>query len=290
MILVALLAIALIQDASTPLTGIVVTEDGTPVAGAELILTSAKPAESPVAARGKSGEDGKFRFDRPAAMKSISEVIAPTLWVSAPGRSVSIVKFPVNIPGADEPLKVIMRPASRTEIRVESPDEAPVAGVKLRIQRIKSEPMPLPIPVIDFTERTTGADGMAIIEGFGPDDIGAIDFVAEGFGIQPRWLDPSKPGLKRVRLIAVTSLKGRLVPEKGDETLAKGWRSGLDERPDGGAADLDDGRLRVGDNRRRRAVHYPRARPRRAPADDLSSREIGVAPGASQGAGGSRRG
>ncbi len=64
MILMSLVAVALAQEPATPLAGAVVDGDGTPVAGAELVLTSPTPGQSPVAARGESGEDGRFRLDR----------------------------------------------------------------------------------------------------------------------------------------------------------------------------------------------------------------------------------
>ena len=78
--------------------------------------------------------------------------------------------------------------------------------------------------MVDFSERTTGADGLAVIEAFGPADAGQVVVSADGYGIQPRWADPKTPGRKLVRLIAAAPLVGRLVPEKGDEELARGWR------------------------------------------------------------------
>ena len=81
----------------------------------------------------------------------------------------------------------------------------------------------VPDPVADFAERSTGPDGVAILDAFGPDEISWVDVIAKGYGIQPRSLDPETPGLKRVTLKPVTALSGRLVPDKVEPKLMKGW-------------------------------------------------------------------
>lgn len=215
MVLVALLLLATAQAPSTPLVGSVVGDDGTPVARARLVLTGAEPGgESSVVAQGTSDDDGSFRIDRPAALKPINQSLCPTLWIAAPGRLVSVVKFVKRVPSADEPVRVVMKPAARTEVRVESPEGKPVAGARVNVQRILSEPSSVPEPVFKLTEGTTGSDGLAVIDGFAAGEVGAVDVIAEGFGIQPRWINPYESGTKRVRLITPAALAGRLVPEQ----------------------------------------------------------------------------
>jgi len=259
MVVAAIAALALLmQGPTTPLAGTVVAEDGTPVAGATLLLTGPTPGESPVVARGLSGEGGQFRFDRPAGLAPTNQYLIPTLWVGAPGHRATFRRFPEGLTGADEPVRVVLGPPARTEVRVEGPDGAPVAGARLNVQQIKSEPMPVPEPLGDLAERATGPDGVAVLDAFGPEEVGSVDVIAKGFGIQPRWLDPARPGPKRVVLRPVVTLRGRLVPEGADPAAAKGWRirawtyeqgeGGRNETIGYGDATTDDqGRYRIGE-------------------------------------------
>lgn len=68
MFIVALVGVLLSAEPVTRFSGTVVAEDGSPIVGAELVLTSPELRESHVAARGKSGEGGRFSFDRPAGL------------------------------------------------------------------------------------------------------------------------------------------------------------------------------------------------------------------------------
>ncbi|MBV8266354.1 MAG: hypothetical protein JO252_08525 [Planctomycetaceae bacterium] len=68
----------------------------------------------------------------------------------------------------------------------DSPDGAPVAGARVNVQRIKSEPMCVPDLEADLAERATGFDGAAILDAFDLEDVGAVDMIAEGYGIQLR--------------------------------------------------------------------------------------------------------
>ena len=224
MLSAVLVVMALLQGATTPLTGTVVDHDGKPVVGAELVLTSPKPGESPVVAHGKSGVGGRFHLDRPSGLAATDRYLVPTLWAIAPGRGVGVMKFARAMPGPDESVRVSLGPPGKMEIRVESPEGAPVIGARLSVQQIKSEVSTVPDPVADLAERATGPDGVAILDAFGPEQVVFVDVIARGYGIQPRRLDPDSPGLKRVTLSPVTSLSGRLVPDNVDPKLAKGWR------------------------------------------------------------------
>jgi len=259
MILVAVVGMTvLLQGPTTPLTGTVVAEDGAPVAGASLLLTGPTPGGSPVVSRGTSDEGGRFRFDRPAGLAPTNQYLIPTLWVGAPGHRARFRRFPEGMPGAEEPVRVVLGPPARTEVRVETPDGRPLAGARVSVQRIKSEPMPVPEPLADLAERATGPDGVAVLDAFGPEEVGSVDVIAKGFGIQPRWLDPARPGPKRVVLRPVVTLRGRLAPEPADPALARGWhiRAWTYEQGDGGrnetvgygdATTDEQGRYRIGE-------------------------------------------
>jgi Carboxypeptidase regulatory-like domain len=224
MITVVLVVMTLCQVPTTTLAGTVVDQDGKPVVGAELVLTNPKPGEAPVVARGKSGEGGRFNLDRPAGLAATDRYLVPVLWAIAPGHRVGVMRFAGALPGPDEFVRVSLGPPGKTAIRVESPERAPVVGARLSVQQIKSEVSTVPDPVADIAERATGPDGVAILDAFSPEQVGWVDVIAKGYGIQPRWLDPESPGLKRVTFIPVIALSGRLVPENVDPKLVKGWR------------------------------------------------------------------
>jgi hypothetical protein len=96
------------------------------------------------------------------------------------------MRFAGTMPGADEPVRVVLGPPTGTEVHSESPDVASVAGARVNVQRIKSGPMSVPDRVADLAERATGPDGVAILDAFDPEDVGAVDVIAKGYGIQPR--------------------------------------------------------------------------------------------------------
>jgi hypothetical protein len=215
---------AFVKESTTPLVGKVVAQDGTPIVGADLVLTSPTPGESPVVARGKSGAGGNYRFERPAGLEPTDQNLVPTLWAYAPGYRVAAIRFAKNVPSALEAVRVVLGPTAKTEIRVETPDGAPLAGARVNVQQTRSEPLPVPDPIVDLIERTTGPDGVALLDAFGPEEVGDVDVIARGFGTQPRWFDPARAGPKIVRLVPVVSLKGQLVVAKEQAGLARGWR------------------------------------------------------------------
>ena len=221
MVFMALVAIALQGGPTTPLAGAVVDESGAPVVGVELILTGSKVGEAPVAARGKSGEGGRFRLDRPADLAATNPYVVPTLWAYAPGHRAAVMKYPGAFPGADETVRVVLGAPAKTKVRVAAPDGSPVVGARVNVQGIKSSPI-MPDPVSDLTERTTGPDGVAVIEAF--DDVSYVDVIAKGYGTQPRWFDDAPGKQRQVTLVRSAGLKGRLVAVGGDASLARGWK------------------------------------------------------------------
>ena len=123
-----LIAMTLFQGPTAPLAGTVVDEGGLAIVGAELILTAPKVGESPVVARGKSGEGGRFRLDRPSGLAAHDRYLVPVLWAIAPGHRAVVIRFAGALPGADEAVRISLGPPAKTEFRVESPAGAPVAG------------------------------------------------------------------------------------------------------------------------------------------------------------------
>ncbi len=149
--------------------------------------------------------------------------MAPTLWAIAPGHRVAVMRFAGAMPGPAESIRISLGARRKPRSASSRPKAHPLPA-RLSVQQIMPDWLTVPDPVADLAERATGSDGVATLETFGPDQIGWVDVIARGYGIQPRWLDPSAEP-KRVALKPVTALSGRLVPETGvDPKLVKGWR------------------------------------------------------------------
>ncbi|HEV3122494.1 MAG TPA: hypothetical protein VGY53_11355, partial [Isosphaeraceae bacterium] len=148
------------QAPTTALVGRVVTPGGDPVAGADLVLVGLPSYDPPVVARGKSGEDGRFSLDRPTALAGDHHPArAPILWAVKAGFRVSATRFPEALPRPDEPVRIVLEPPGKAEVRVEGPDGQPIAGVKVLPERLKSTYTTVPDVVADLASAITGEAG-----------------------------------------------------------------------------------------------------------------------------------
>jgi hypothetical protein len=223
MLLVApLVWFAMAQGPAVPMNGTVVGPDGKPVAGAELILTGMPVNDAPIVARGTTDAEGRFRLERPAGLAGETETIAPALWVVKPGLRLSMTKLPGPMPGADKPVRVVLGPPGKAEVRVEGPDGRPAVGVRVRVKGLTRDYSNVPDPVVDRIEATTDANGLAVVDAVSNDEIGYIDVHSGQSDIQGRLIFPASPSPKRVSLRPAVALKGRLVAD--DPKLARGWQ------------------------------------------------------------------
>jgi hypothetical protein len=219
---VALVCIVLYQAPTTPLTGIVVGPNGELIAGAEVLLGGLPVYDQTVVARGRSDAQGRFTIERPAGLAGENRFITPILWVVKPGFRLGSLRFPGPLPKAGEPVRVVLGPPGKGEVRVEDPDGQPVAGARIRLEWFGQEGINVPEAVEDLIEATTDTDGRAVIEAAANDEIAYVDVHAKGFGIQGRPFRPLTSQPKRVRLRPVASLEGRL--QAGDPAMARGWQ------------------------------------------------------------------
>ncbi|MGP0063644.1 MAG: carboxypeptidase regulatory-like domain-containing protein [Isosphaeraceae bacterium] len=218
----SLICVAMAQGQAAPLSGTVAGPDGTPVAGAELILAGLPVYDPPILARGRSDASGRFRLDRPAGLAGQDRYIAPMLWVVKPGFRLSCTKFPGPMPGADEPVRVVLRPPGKAEVRVDGPGGEPLAGARVRVERFGRESTNVPDDVADLIEAITDRNGLAVIWAADNDEVAYIDVRTTAFGIQGRPFFPTSTQPKRVWLRPASSLKGQLTAE--DRAMVKGWR------------------------------------------------------------------
>jgi hypothetical protein len=215
--------IVLAQVPTMPLSGMVVGPGGEPVIGVELILVGLPSFDPPIVARGKSGEGGRFSLDRPTGLAGDHHPQrAPILWAVKPGLRASATRFPEALPGPDEPVRIVLEPPGKAEVRVEGPDGRPLAGVKVLPERLKTHYTNVPDVVADLASATTGPDGRAVLDAVSADELAYVDVHSREFGIQGRPIvtKPGKPAV--IALRPASSWKGRLSAE--DPKHARGWR------------------------------------------------------------------
>ena len=53
---------------------------------------------------------------------------SPTLWAYKPGFRVAFIEFKGNVPGADEPVRLVLGPTASTSLRVLQADGKPAQG------------------------------------------------------------------------------------------------------------------------------------------------------------------
>jgi Carboxypeptidase regulatory-like domain len=221
---VPLIWMAMAQGPATvPFSGTVIGPNGKPVAGADLVLAGMPVYDPPILARGRSDAEGRFTLERPTGLVGQDRLIAPILWVVKPGFRLSLTKFPgpMPMPGAGEPVRVVLGPPGKAEVRVEGPDGKPLPGARVRVERFGRDWTNVPDAVVDLIEATTDKDGLAVIDAAANDEVTYVDVHSKEFGIQGRFY-PSTPKPKRVWLRPAASLKGQLVAD--DPKMVKGWR------------------------------------------------------------------
>ena len=161
MFIAPLVWLALGQVPATPLTGTVVGPGGEPVVGAELILVGLPSYDPPIVARGKSGEGGRFSLERPTGLAGDHHPQrAPILWAVKPGLRASTTRFPEALPKPDEPVRIVLEPPGKAEVRVVGPDGQPLGGVKVFPERLKTHYTTVPDVVADLAAARTGLDGL----------------------------------------------------------------------------------------------------------------------------------
>jgi hypothetical protein len=218
-----LLWFALAQVPTVQLTGTVIGPEGEPVVGAELILVGLPSYDPPIISRGKSGDDGRFSLERPAALAGDHDPHrAPILWAFKSGLRLSATRFPEALPKPNEPVRVVLDPAGKAEVRVERPDGQPQAGVKVLPERLKTYYTTVPDAVALLAAATTGPDGLAVLEAVSQDELTYVDVHSREFGIQgqPVHPDPGMPAV--IALRAVSTWNGRLTAEDPKHVI--GWR------------------------------------------------------------------
>ena len=183
-LVVPLIWIAMSQAATTTLAGTVNGPDGKPVAGADVLLAGMPVYDPPILARARSDAEGRFSIERPVGLAPQTRFIAPILWVMKPGFRLSYTRFSGPMPGPDEPVRIVLRPPGRAEVRVEGPERQPLAGARVRVEGIGRVSINVPDPVADLTEAITDKDGLATLDAASNDELEYVNVHSREFGIQ----------------------------------------------------------------------------------------------------------
>ena len=233
MTLLAALVWTVVAQAATvvPLSGTVVDDGGNPVAGVELVLIDAAGPDAlfvghaipRVVARAKSDARGRFTLDRPASLKGdVNSEDSPVLWAAKPGLRIAATRFRGELPGPDEPLRVVLEPPGRARVRVEGPDGRPVGGAVVLPARLWSHRTYLPDEIAENDPATTDERGVAVLNAVAQDAMADVQVRTREYGSQVWWTDNPTDTTITVPLRPAATWQGRLTAK--DPAHRKGWK------------------------------------------------------------------
>ena len=216
---------------TVPLSGMVEDAAGRPVAGATVWLgdTVATRQGPEVLATAETDDRGHFRLERADDLAGRGGIWSPTLWAFKPGSRIAFIEFKRNVPGADEPVRLVLGPPASASVRVVRPDGKPAAGARVRVAQLDFSNFKAPRPPDEMLDRlaaTTDTDGRATLDGLAAPDIGALDVTAPGQLVQCLQVDPETGS---VSLRPLGRLKVRVVAD--DPKAARGWEIKAWSRP-----------------------------------------------------------
>jgi hypothetical protein len=233
----ALVWTLLAQGAGAAFSGTVVGVEGEPIVGAELILLGPTSCGTTVLARARSGEGGRFTLDRPAGLAGDHDPgRSPILWAAKPGFRLSATWLPKELPGPNEPFRIVLGPPGKVQVRVEGPDGRAVAGAVVLPGRLTTRDAFIPGEIAEKTSATTGQDGVAVLDAVSPEDLAYVEVRTREYGSQGWRIARQTDSPVVVPLRPVSTWKGRLTAK--DPAHVKGWKvrartgiSGIDVAP-----------------------------------------------------------
>ena len=194
------------------LTGVVISPDGRPAPGAELIAAGGDGDGGPPASMGRAtaDEQGRFSLELPAGACVCDR---PTLWAHRPGSVAASV--PIDRAAlAGLPIRLTLGSPSHAGFVVAGPDGKPVAGARVLARRLSRDDLAVPDALADRLSATTDGQGRATLDAFRPEELVGVRVEAAGFGIQARDFrgrdGQADVGVKGITLIAPGRVAGRV--------------------------------------------------------------------------------
>ncbi len=225
MLLFMALILSTMADAPpASLEGTTVDRDGKPVAGADVWLVGLPgPDDAPIVVQGRSDERGRFVLTPGAGLAGEGEYRPVTLWAvqsgDARGRPPISRSTPRSGPAGPARAEAAER-EPRSAWWIPTGRRSP--GRMIRIYRVHPGNLAVPDPVADRLERTTDAEGRAVLDAFEPQEVALIQVRTRGFGSQPRNFHPPADGPTVVWLRRVAKVSGRLVG--APPGVVHGWK------------------------------------------------------------------
>ncbi|HEV3340378.1 MAG TPA: carboxypeptidase-like regulatory domain-containing protein [Pirellulales bacterium] len=227
------LAAARIQAAESPaqsanasdkvvakLAGIVVDDQGAPIAGADVAYSWWVRGKNQSVA-GKSDDQGRFVLAPPEMVGGAAGTSAE-IWAGIAGRRVAHeVLFADGKPPAEE-LRLTLRPAAKVAVKVVGPDGKPVRKARLALPMVTREggrSTIVPEALLPCTDATTDDEGTATITAFDRGGLSELRVTTAEYGSQSKHLAPSGQATGEPLVVTLRSagrVRGRLISSEPD--------------------------------------------------------------------------
>jgi hypothetical protein len=202
--------------------GLVVDEQGRPVAGADVALSGRGyvPEDARVLGRARTDEGGRFRVEAQAEFRREPTVLRFVIaWKPglAPARR-PLNNFARSQEDTGQPMRLVLRPTVRRRLRIEGPDGRPVAGARITAVTVTDGSVPatvgmLPREVADRLAAVTDGDGWAEFATLSAPQGALLRVTSEVFGVQQIRHDPPDGVERTIRLTPVGRVSGRIVAD-----------------------------------------------------------------------------
>lgn len=211
--------------------GIVVDQQGEPIAGAELWHEYAI-----VGLTGKhlgihatSDDAGKFTLEIPPLpneKESLVSALPGGVWIYSPSHCLKRAALrSASAPRSFQDLRVVLSPTTDTSFVILDPNDRPVpeANITPREYGVEWDSMGMPDGLMQRVSGRTDTDGRVLLPTLACGSLYSVSVTTEEFGtqIQRFTVDPSTPGERTIRLRPVCRIEGQVIAGKPE------WIHGL---------------------------------------------------------------
>ena len=139
-LLAVMAMIGQMAGAGREIAGTVVSPDGKPVEGAEVVLTAGPTHDGavPILSRARTAAGGRFRLDRPDADRARDFLSPGVIWACRPGLGLGVVDM-LRADRPDRSHRMMLEPQEPRRLTIRDADGRPVAGARVSARLIQSE-------------------------------------------------------------------------------------------------------------------------------------------------------